>query len=656
VTSARERVRLNSQPIGLALPRLTAVGVALLLGALALDGLVGCSSAEAGLAPSAGGIIVEVHPLAPRVPSGSDVSFAATVTGTPNTVVSWAVPEAGGGVVDASGHYTAPQATGVFHVVATSSANPLAQGIATITVVAAPLFQISGTVGPSSLIADTTISLSGSSGATTTVDASGNFTFGGLANGNYAVTPTKAGFTFTPTTRSITLSGGDVAGLTFTASTFSPNLTVDGSRTFQTMDGMGTSINVESWKSGQLKPALDLLVDVNGASLLRVSRDPMDWVSNEADIAALHSRDAATLARVYESAGMQDLWSTISYLNTKGLGGGQIVVNFMGWTPIWLGGSGAYGSPSYITAGKEGAFATMVASLLYYGRAMKGLDFTCVAPMNEPDWDAKEGPNVSAGQYATVLASLASELAWFGLNDLRIVGPDTASSPANYVAQMMGNATVSGRVDHLAFHTYSGATSPGTSYAGKNYWLTETAVWCDTCDQNGSPSGGEWGFARDTGDVILQDITNGFPAVLVWEGYDSFWYHHNSYSTWGLLAYNKTTGVYTPRKRFYVNSQITRFIRAGMKRVGVTISIGGLTALAFHDTSTRRVTIVGHNSGNTPVTINGQFSNMPETVTSLSLFQTDSGSSNMQRGTDVPVSGGSFSVTVAADTFYSLSN
>jgi hypothetical protein len=40
--------------------------------------------------------------------------------------------------------------------------------------------------------------LSGVAGATTTANSSGNYTFTGLANGNYTVTPSDSAFTYTP--------------------------------------------------------------------------------------------------------------------------------------------------------------------------------------------------------------------------------------------------------------------------------------------------------------------------------------------------------------------------------------------------------------------------------------------------------------------------
>jgi hypothetical protein len=48
--------------------------------------------------------------------------------------VTWSVTEAGGGTVSAAGVYTAPEADGTYHVVATSAAAPSASATATITV------------------------------------------------------------------------------------------------------------------------------------------------------------------------------------------------------------------------------------------------------------------------------------------------------------------------------------------------------------------------------------------------------------------------------------------------------------------------------------------------------------------------------------------
>ncbi|HPS76946.1 MAG TPA: S8 family serine peptidase [Thermoanaerobaculaceae bacterium] len=56
-------------------------------------------------------------------------------------------------------------------------------------------------------------------GASATTNSSGVYTITGLANGTYAVTPSLAGYTFTPTSQSVTISGANVTGKNFTAAT-----------------------------------------------------------------------------------------------------------------------------------------------------------------------------------------------------------------------------------------------------------------------------------------------------------------------------------------------------------------------------------------------------------------------------------------------------
>jgi hypothetical protein len=52
---------------------------------------------------------------------------------------------------------------------------------------------------------------------TITTDATGIFTFSGLKNGTYSITPTRLGYEFTPKTASITISGASVTGQNFTS-------------------------------------------------------------------------------------------------------------------------------------------------------------------------------------------------------------------------------------------------------------------------------------------------------------------------------------------------------------------------------------------------------------------------------------------------------
>jgi hypothetical protein len=66
-------------------------------------------------------------------------------------------------------------------------------------------FTISGTAGTGTV----TLALTGTSTGSATASAAGAYNFGGLANGTYTVTPSKSGFTFTPPSAAVTISGGN---------------------------------------------------------------------------------------------------------------------------------------------------------------------------------------------------------------------------------------------------------------------------------------------------------------------------------------------------------------------------------------------------------------------------------------------------------------
>jgi hypothetical protein len=68
---------------------------------------------------------------------------------------------------------------------------------------------ISGTVAGA---ANVTINLTGAASKTTTTDASGNYSFSGLANGSYTVTPSLPGHVFTPTSTAVIMNGPNVTG------------------------------------------------------------------------------------------------------------------------------------------------------------------------------------------------------------------------------------------------------------------------------------------------------------------------------------------------------------------------------------------------------------------------------------------------------------
>jgi len=79
-------------------------------------------------------------------------------------------------------------------------------------------YTISGNIGSSVNGGGATVTLSGADGATTTTDGLGNYSFSGLSSNSFTVTPSKAGFSFTPSSRTVTANGSNIAGINFTSS------------------------------------------------------------------------------------------------------------------------------------------------------------------------------------------------------------------------------------------------------------------------------------------------------------------------------------------------------------------------------------------------------------------------------------------------------
>jgi plastocyanin len=87
----------------------------------------------------------------------------------------------------------------------------------TATAVQAATHSISGQVTSNgSGLSDVTVALTGASSDNVITDASGNYAFTGLDNGSYTITPSRTGFTFSPTDNTQTVSGGDIPGVDFT--------------------------------------------------------------------------------------------------------------------------------------------------------------------------------------------------------------------------------------------------------------------------------------------------------------------------------------------------------------------------------------------------------------------------------------------------------
>jgi beta-glucanase (GH16 family) len=105
--------------------------------------------------------------------------------------------------------------------------------------VAATTYSVSGNISPVAGGAGATVTLSGGGGGSVTADSQGNFTFSGLASGTYTLTPSNPGYSFTPYSLTVTVSGANVTGLAFSAAPSGTTVFFD--------DFSGTSVDSNMW-------------------------------------------------------------------------------------------------------------------------------------------------------------------------------------------------------------------------------------------------------------------------------------------------------------------------------------------------------------------------------------------------------------------------
>lgn len=82
---------------------------------------------------------------------------------------------------------------------------------------ATAVYNISGTVS-GAVASGVIVTLTGTGSSSATTDGSGNYIFSGAANGDYTLTPSRTGYTFSPANRSITVNNADMTGQNFTSS------------------------------------------------------------------------------------------------------------------------------------------------------------------------------------------------------------------------------------------------------------------------------------------------------------------------------------------------------------------------------------------------------------------------------------------------------
>ncbi len=179
------------------------------------------------------------HVLNVNFTSGFGISGTATGPGGPGATLVLTGASSATTIADGSGNYNfTGLPNGVYTVAVSNAGYVFTPTILSATVNGASVtginftstyvLTVSGNAGlPGGPGA--TVLLTGATTASTTADASGNYSFPGLANGSYTVTPTSAGYVFSPASQPITLSGTNAtANFTSTVVLYTISGTISG--------------------------------------------------------------------------------------------------------------------------------------------------------------------------------------------------------------------------------------------------------------------------------------------------------------------------------------------------------------------------------------------------------------------------------------------
>jgi uncharacterized protein (TIGR03437 family) len=154
----------------------------------------------------------------------SSFTLSGTISGGGGATVALSGAASQTATADGAGNYTfSGLANGNYTVTPTKSGSTITPVNKAVTInganATANFSATQQTWGISGVVSGgtATLTLTGPVNLTTSTDASGNYSFAGLPNGSYTLTPSASGFTFTPANRAITINGANQTALNFTA-------------------------------------------------------------------------------------------------------------------------------------------------------------------------------------------------------------------------------------------------------------------------------------------------------------------------------------------------------------------------------------------------------------------------------------------------------
>ena len=286
----------------------------------------------------------------------------------------------------------------------------LAAGVGT------PTWNISGTINGGG---GSTVALSGAASATTTADANGNYTFAGLMNGSYTVTPSKSGYSFNPVNHPVTIAGSNQGGVNFTAQAIVSTYSIAGSIS-PPSSGSGATLTLSGTSSATA------IADTGGNyTFSGLTSGPYTVTPNKAGFTFSPVNQPVTIGSAsltainFTAQGTGPTWS-ISGVISPPMGGGGATVTLSGTAngSTVADANGNYtfsqlANGSYkVTPSKNGyTFNPVNQPVAVNGADVSGVSFTAVSPSNSITLDvnkSKDGASASTTIASPAFSTTAS--------------------------------------------------------------------------------------------------------------------------------------------------------------------------------------------------------------------------------------------------------
>jgi hypothetical protein len=234
-----------------------------------------------------------------------------------------------------------------------------------------------------------TVAISGVSTSPVT-DANGRFS-ADLANGNYTVTPTLAGYSFFPASQSMTVAGGALTVPDFTASAVSASFTVSGKATLSGAPLAGVQVTLTGAGTGSATTDAGgnySFTGVHSGDCVVTAAKPGYTFNPLSQVVTVASADATVpdFSATASAPATFVVSGTVS-LNGTGLGGVAVSITGAGSGTVNTAANGSYafvgvrnGSYTVIPAINGYTFTPSSLALTVNGASLTGQDFQAVPP------------------------------------------------------------------------------------------------------------------------------------------------------------------------------------------------------------------------------------------------------------------------------------